>query len=178
MKIVSRIAECADGKARNVLLSKRHRVILHRCTGGDGAIQIAEFYRTNPGAAAATGGEMPYHFVINRAGDVEQCLKMTDYGPHARAWSVSGFGVALVGDFRHERPNVSQWQSLGSLCVALCKLWGEPAIFGHTELADASTDPNKQCPGRNIDIELLRRYVAQRMAVDAKHDLVEAGAVF
>lgn len=175
MIISNCIAACGDGRARSIGLHRRTRLIIHRCEVGQTAAEISKAFTTDPELKPYTGSEMPYTFVIRRDGTIEQALPLSEYGPHARRWSIEGIGVACVGDFRKERPTPQQWDSLVELCVAFIPWLGDGSIFGHTELRDASHDPNKVCPGKLLDLNALREYTSAKAKTIARQSLVSSG---
>jgi hypothetical protein len=77
-------------------------------------------------------------------------------GPYAGRWNTVSLGICLVGNFEVDRPTPRQWASLVDACVRLCRRHGIMArdIYGHRE-----TDQTA-CPGRNLDLNLLRQRVA------------------
>lgn len=116
-------------------------------------------WRDRPGRW--TGGEIPYHVLARHDGHLDQMLRISEFGPHARRWSWSGVALAVAGDFRagNEPPPIAQWQA----CVRFTALWVSwlqrpvvECVFGHTELPDASKDSGKDCPGIVFDMDRLR----------------------
>jgi len=105
---------------------------------------------------------------------VEQMLKLNDTGWHARRWSRAGVGIACLGDFRSEYPSLEMWESLVTLCSTLCHWIGVCEIYSHSELPFASKDPEKQCPGKNLDMDRLRGSVTQKVKNSAT-DLTRLG---
>jgi len=152
------------GPLKSVDVYARRMLIVHRCSAGENVAEIAEFFRSNPEASKATGGRMPYHFAIGRGGRVEQAHRILDISPHAAKFNLEGIGVAVVGDFRFDKPTPAQWTSLVDLCHVLrAHLYGPRAIHGHTSLDGASRDADKVCPGPGLDFDALRRE-AEEMA--------------
>ena len=114
---------------------------------------VARFYQRNPEAAAATGGNMPYVFVVGLGGTVWQAKRLTDVTPHARRFNQEGIGVAFLGDFRMLPPSREQWNAGVDLCAALRRMWSHLQIVGHTNLGAAATsNPGKQCPGQLFEV--------------------------
>lgn len=184
MVIIDQIDACNDGKDRPRELTKIDRVIIHKIgpsLGSTGA-EIAKAFRdtsTPYSAGRYTGAEMPYTFVIrqNNGNIIDQCLKLTDVGPHAKRWNTSGIGVALIGDFslKGEPPTNDQWCSVIELCTVL---YGYGlSIHGHTELPGSSSDPAKQCPGPLFDLDMLRSEVHFRAEEMKIQNLLNVGMV-
>lgn len=144
-------------------------------------------WRDRPGVA--TGGENPYTFLGRYPGSVDQMLRVTDYGPHARRWSWTGVSYAVSGDFRvrpGNTPHAGQWQDLVEM-AALFRSWlggsVRDVIHGHDELPHASHDASKECPGLFLDMHRLRWEVeahefAQLHSVDAEARLLDLGVEF
>jgi N-acetyl-anhydromuramyl-L-alanine amidase AmpD len=105
-----------------------------------------------------TGGKFPYHLLITQAGTIEQCLPLSYNAPAAMSeLNRTGIHIALVGDFRKEAPRNDQEVTLANLChtLQLAYNW-KLEIVGHTDKAGSSSDPNKECPGRKLDLDHLR----------------------
>lgn len=114
---------------------------------------VAEFYQRNPEAASATGGQMPYPFVIGLGGGAWQARRITDIAPHARRFNRAAIGMAFLGNFNLLPPTREQWEMGIDLCASLLRMWPHLQIVGHTQLgADATGTPGKQCPGRLFDV--------------------------
>lgn len=175
MKVLTRIAQCADGHERAVDPKRRSAVVVHRTGMGSTAEEVSKgFQRAGP-AGDATGHHMPYTIVIGKHGQVEQALHISDYGPHALAWSMPGIGVAVVGDPRVEPLPRLQYEALIEVCSTLAGwLGGASVVWGHDELRDATRDPLRECPGRYLDMGQVRRDVqeAARLACE------DAGFIF
>lgn len=155
MRIADRIDACQDGAERLVDLSSRTCVVVHRCSLGATAEEIATVYAQHPDIGPLTAFQMPYTIVVG-PNEIEQALRLGDYGPHALAWS-SGIGIAVVGDFRERPPSQWQYDALLQVCHTLSGwIGGAERIFGHDELEGGSRDPDKRCPGAALDMDRLR----------------------
>ena len=158
------IEACSDGRERILDLSERVVAVVHRTESGHDAFEVANLYRTNDEAGRITGYQMPYTFVIDRSGHIEQALKLSDHGPHARAWNSKGIGIGVIGDFRRHSAPAAQYKSLVWLLAVLGGwLGGTSKVFGHDELHDSMGDPLKQCPGELLDMMVLRDDVRLEM---------------
>jgi hypothetical protein len=128
------------------------RIIIHRTGLGTRAADIvAGFTGGVPEAAKATGGKMPYHFVVEPDGKAVQCLPVGVMAPHAWKWNDRTVAVACSGDFRRHEPPQAQWYAAARLCRSLEMMY-RADTWGHDELPDGSKDPEKQCPGGKWDI--------------------------
>lgn len=206
----NRIAECDDGKSRRLSLANLTQTAVHRISfagddgGGhfddvapipderlDGPAMAARFHdrrrvskfkrhwADRPGSY--TAGQTPYALLLLADGEVDQCLAISDYGPHARRWSSACISLAAVGDFRGHAPTPAQWETAVSLC-ALLHSWGAPPV-GHTELPRSSSDPSKQCPGRmwpmgSFRVEVAAHHYARLSRFAAEETLKALGVVF
>lgn len=155
--ILNRIQECSDGRERLMDLERRVISVVHRTETGHDAVEIAREYIHNEAAGRFTGHQMPYTFVIGRDGTIEQALKLSDYGPHAKAWNSKGVGIGCVGDFRNHRMPSAQYSSLVKLLAALSSWMNGPqSVYGHDELRDSMADARKECPGGYMNMNELR----------------------
>lgn len=131
-------------------------IILHRCETGETGEQVK--------AAEAKRG-LGYHYFVRRGGLVD-CLYPPDVLVwHALHYSHSCIGIALHGDFvpadrsKYCNPTAEQLASTATLAVTLWHRFGPLPLMGHTDLAGASTDPLKVCPGANLDVRALQAHV-------------------
>jgi len=123
------------------------RIVIHRIALGARASDIIVAFSGGISLAAkATGYKMPYHYVVESDGSVIQTLPLDVIGPHAWKWNDRSIGVACVGDFRIHEPPKAQWYAAARLCRSLEMLY-RADIWGHDELPEGSTDPQKVCPG-------------------------------
>ena len=186
LQIKNVIAECDDGKHKVRDLSRCNKIIVHRigpdlgimtCTS---MVDVAKWMKIHP-QESHTGGEMPYTFgILPTDGTVEQCLELSDVGPHARRFSTEAVSIACLGDFRHMEPTLPQWTSLVTICIELCN-WmggGNAMLYGHDELQDASKDKNKKCPGRYLDMNTLRNEVRLSLVSNGVQGLKAIGVTF
>lgn len=132
----------------------------------DTPADIERFFADHPVGREATGGRMPYAILVDADGRVTQTVPLARVTPHARQHNPSTVGVACIGDFRARPPSRAQRQSLVRVCADLLSRFSlEPsALVGHDELSGASADPNKICPGAELNMNELRRDVAATQA--------------
>jgi hypothetical protein len=115
--------------------------------------------------------ELGYHFVIGNGTDsgngqveVGPRWPKQKWGAHAKTadnrYNDFGIGICLVGNFDIERPTPQQLQSLAKLTAYLMKTYHIPAsnVIGHRD-----TKPTN-CPGRNLNIAVVRRMATQVLA--------------
>jgi hypothetical protein len=121
--------------------------------------------------------ELGYHFVIGNGTDsgngqveVGPRWPKQKWGAHAKTadnrYNDFGIGICLVGNFDIERPTPQQLQSLAKLTAYLMKTYHIPAsnVIGHRD-----TKPT-DCPGRNLNIAVVRRMATQMLAEAAPLD--------
>jgi hypothetical protein len=134
------------------------QVVVHRNTVGKNALEIAEWYAKNP---KYTGGKMPYHVVIQRDGTVEQAVGFGRVAPGAAGMNQTGIQITLVGDFRRHLPTPEQAFALYQCCKDSARFIGTVNIIGHTEKRPSAVDPDKECPGRLLNMDGLRKHVLE-----------------
>jgi len=145
-------------------LSKVSHLVIHRCDVGLSAHDAHLAYRDTRKYEAGwyTGGRFPYHYLIGKDGLVEQCLPTSFIGYAAKGLNECGIHIALIGDFRKHAPTAEQVEALQELCRRLQLGFGRKLkVRGHTEEPGASVDPNKECPGRYLDVAELRQRLAE-----------------
>lgn len=127
--------ECDYCESANAITNSEHNFGLH----------VSKWFQYHP-RIGLTGGESPYHFVIDYC-KTFQCLSLKDCGVHARRWNTKAIAIAVRGDFNHEHPNAYQKYAVDLLSASLCRYIGAVDVWGHTELPEATKDPMKRCPG-------------------------------
>ena len=140
-------------------------VFIHRDSVGPDVQSLAKFFADNP---KYTGGRFPYTFVIYPGGQVSQCVSLKYRTADALAASRTGVSVCLLGDFRRSPPTRAQQIAAADLCTALLRRYPTTMldashVRGHTEESGRSKDPLKQCPGRYLNMSLLREDIADRL---------------
>jgi hypothetical protein len=112
--------------------------------------------------------DIGYNFVIERDGRVALGRSLDLPGAHCRADGMNskGIGVAVIGNLESHPPLPGQSASLLELLADLCRRFGiQPdRVLGHREVRGAATD----CPGRYLDMEGVRRELAERLASGGK----------
>ncbi len=202
MQIIDIIDRVSDGGGRDGKDPERdwekcqgimvHRVGVDLKSGGfighDAETICDAFTGGMPEVAKYTGGENAYTlFVGGDTGPAEldgliwQALPLSEVGFHGRRWSVPYIGIACIGDFRVQPPSATQLNNLVDLCAALCAafLWDPyKQIVGHDEVKGASSDPNKECPGKLLAMNPLRDDVATILKDQARSKLYADGLTF
>lgn len=174
MRVTNRIQDCAAVVCHAPTIRGENlidRVAIHRCSFRDSEppFQIADEALDSVGLAARfanteryspgyyTKGTIPYTFLIRPNGRIEQLLPVRAVSAHALRWNVPAVGIAVIGDFRTRKPGDTQWEA----AVAFCVMWKSFGLkmYGHDELPFASTDPRKECPGKNWSMGTFRALV-------------------
>lgn len=155
LEIFDRIALCDDGKHKDrnlpIIGLSMH---MFGVPGIHDAQGIAHFYRIN---TQYTGGQMPYTYVVQPGGAIEQALEIYDVGPHALRWSVPTISIVNIGDFNAHKPTPEQWRASVGLAAELSVAFDcEDKIKGHTERPGATRHVGKNCPGRYWDMNQFR----------------------
>ncbi len=92
-------------------------------------------------------GHLPYHYVIDLAGNVYKCNPTDRITHHARFANRNGIGIMLMGYFHppyNEQPTPAQLASCKALVAELRgALPGIRRVLGHRQIPGAST----ACPG-------------------------------
>ena len=166
--VIDKIAECQDHRSSPLSETKIDTIIVHRTiwTPNDAA-GICKRFQEDPELAEITGGENPYHILINATdsgASITQCIRLLEVGQHARRFNRRAIGVALCFDTLHAPLPHAMGQALIQVLKPLV-FWAGPTVagtlYGHDELPGASSDPNKKCPG--IDMAMVRALVAEHL---------------
>jgi hypothetical protein len=149
---------------RDILEVVVHRIAVSQedPSFADTPSDIARFFREHPIGVTATGGGMPYPLLVAPSGEVTQTVPLCCITPHAARHNPVALGIGVIGDFRAAPPTAAAYASLVRVAASLLSALGHDtsALFGHDELAGASRDPDKVCPGACLDMPRLRHDVA------------------
>ncbi len=145
----------------------KYVVVHHSDTKVGGAVSFDNGHR-------ARGWEcLGYDFVIGngtytRDGEIEvgQRWSKQMVGAHAgvKEFNEDGIGICLVGDFQNTRPSAAQMKSLAYLTGYLQRTYhiSSARVIGHRDCKVGHT----LCPGRYVDINVVRKMSAQYAGVD------------
>lgn len=150
-------------------LPKITQVLIHRIEVGATAEETKQFFEKD--RPKWSGGKTPYHFLIQESGRIEQMVRLSQIGPHAKKYNSSSIAIALVGDFRKKEPSKEQMKSLKLLATELMYHLSIKKLWGHDELKGSSSDPNKKCPGKHIDMDDLRDTVEMLLRAKQRKEL-------
>lgn len=128
-----------------------------------------------------TGGEVPYHVLVRQDATVEQLLPLIQRGAHAIGYNARSWAVAVAGNWDETAMPTHICEAMIDVVATLAVL--PMNVHGHTELAGASKDPKKRCPGRFVNMDEIREAVRKRFPPwsytwnirDRLRHIVEAG---
>ena len=91
--------------------------------------------------------DVGYHYVIKRAGELEQGREDSIVGAHAMSHNANSLGVCLIGGKsvdNHPEVNYTwnQWKTLKDLCFNLRRTHTHAIIIGHNDVTTLKTCPN------------------------------------
>jgi hypothetical protein len=103
-------------------------------------------------------GDIGYHFIIDRSGNVWQGRDVLVYqGAHVRNRNEHNIGVMCLGNFVVQKPSEAQVEALNRTVAQLCAHYRIAAkdVYTHREWKGAQT----ACPGDNLQskVRLLRK---------------------
>ena len=92
------------------------------------------------------GGDIAYHFIIDRSGRIWQGRDICYQGAHAKSNNSHNIGIMCLGNFNIQKPSNEQVVTLEKLCNGLLRGYNIPAsrLYGHRELRSTA------CPGANL----------------------------
>ena len=158
-------------------------IVIHHSATSTGSAAVFDKMHRDKG-----WDELGYHFVIGNGtqsgdGQVEVGPRwpIQKHGAHAKTpdnrYNDYGIGICLVGNFDETNPTPAQLRSLAKLVGYLERTYNIPpsCVIGHRD-----TKPT-ECPGRNLNILVVRRMAAQSLAdaglsEPAEVDTASAGA--
>lgn len=116
--------------------------------------------------------DIGYHFLIGNTrpftidGKLYQGRDEAFEGAHALGYNQCSIGVCLIGNFNKKKPSKNQMETLYTFLVEKIKKHGLSleSIKGHKELLNT----RKKCPGKNIDMDEIRKEVAFRLSQEDK----------
>lgn len=111
-------------------------------------------------------GNVAYHYVIAKYGNITACRAIKDIGYHASNWEVNkeSIGICLMGDFDKETPTNVQYGQLRYLINTIKKEYNV-TVHLHKEY-----DKKKTCPGKHFDINQLSKSVMTQQDKEHVHN--------
>lgn len=172
------MAQDDDKQIRYRLFGDIELVAVHRIKVGGTGEEVAEWF------AKELGWSMPYTFFVRRDGGIFQTRPLDEIAPHAmNKWNRKALSVGVHGDFQEgeDEPLAVQVEALEKLLPELgLMLYGHaaPVVFGHDQLPDSSSDPDKVCPGPQLGLSGILKTARRQVAHDAIARLKYAGMIF
>lgn len=108
-----------------------------------------------------------YHRYIEEDGTIQPGRHEDEVGAHAGGFNRNTLGVCVSGHGDFEDFNPRQLASLIRQCVTWCRTYHLTAdkVIGHRETDEHGGPPvTKTCPGVKVDMDEVRRLVADRLA--------------
>ncbi len=125
--------------------------------------QIEEWKKLGIPPRYADSGYVPYHFVIDRSGQVFRMLDLQARGAHAGNhifdWNEVSVGIAFLGDFTHIGPTEAELAAGVALLEDLRVVYPAIEILGHDETLRRNGLEPKGCPGPMFPLNELRERV-------------------
>ena len=127
-------------------------------------LQAVQSSQCRPKSAGGLGaGDLAYHFIIDRKGDIWEGRSLNYQGAHAgnSAANKGNIGICVLGNFDVQYPNDRQKQSLKALLVRLMDRYGlaNTDIYTHREIRADYGLAGTDCPGTHLQpvVDSLRR---------------------
>ena len=119
-----------------------------------------ELYRV--GHRAKGWGDIGYHLVIDRAGELWQGRSIRWQGAHVKDHNEGNIGVLVMGNFERQRPTAAQVKTLEKTLVDLMSTYRvrRGSVYTHREWPSAKT----ACPGRNLQTSMIELRRGSRLA--------------
>ncbi len=130
-------------------------LVVHRSHLAETGEITAEWFKTHD--EGGTGRKIPYHIYIRKDGTIEQLVPFGRIAPGATSLNKTGIQIALCGDLRQYPPTPKQAEALGKVLQDLTSWLGKVRIVGHTEIPGTSSDPTKECPGKHLNMDGVRK---------------------
>ena len=102
-------------------------------------------------------------------GNIYEGRATSDRGDTNYHYDTNGMiAIGVLGDYDTQTPSAQQLDTIAQLMAWLCGQYTIPVgeIYAHNYFANQSslTDPKISSPGRNFDLDAIRRKVADRLA--------------
>jgi serine/threonine protein kinase len=113
--------------------------------------------------------DIAWHYIVDLDGNIYEGRAVTDRGDTNYHYDTTGIiAIGVLGEYDTQTPSQRQIDAIVELMAWLCGQYGIPAgeIYPHSYFANQSslTDPKITSPGRNFDVDMIRRRVADRLA--------------
>lgn len=181
MNVIDRVPEELNRPTRKMTAS----IVVHRIKIGYSVDEVHEFFTEDPeGVATVTIGSLedrleairdwrkygvperyqklayvPYHYIVDRKGDVFQFLPHDVKGAHCAGVNSTSIGIGNFGDFRRSSPTAAQILNTKYLCRDMWLKYPQVrSVYGHDDILAMRNKKLKGCPGPNFPIEEVRSW--------------------
>ncbi len=98
-------------------------------------------------------GTFAYHYYVTKAGKLYQLHEDNELTYHCKGINSSSISLCLQGNFDKEYLSSKQYNSLIRTLILLKRKYPNAIIIGHRDAR------NTNCPGKNINVEELKKTV-------------------
>lgn len=152
-------------------------LIIHCSVSDFGDVPTIRKWHTDPPPAGRGWNDIGYHKILlnghlkskdtyNPAldGKIQQGRADDVAGAHCPGYNSRSLGICLIGMLDDHAPTDKQWAVLVDACVRLCQRYDihHSDILGHRETPSGKKQ-GKSCPGRKVDMNHLRKLVAEKL---------------
>jgi len=97
-------------------------------------------------------GDIGYNWLIEPYGDIKRGRPENIPGAHCyqQSMNLKSIGICLSGNLEKEKPTPAQLLSLVNLITSIQNRNGKCEIYGHKDFSKTA------CPGRNLDLNILK----------------------
>ncbi len=160
---------------------------VHHSLSSFGTGETIVRWHTDPVSKGGRGWRHPgYHIVISNGYRTAVDLKVGNYGKHidgimeqilsdaliangCKGMNENSLHVCMIGNFDEAFPTEMQVERLIKLLTGWCRLYSlrPAAILGHHEMQALMGEKHrKSCPGRNVDMDAVRKAVLEMMKIN------------
>ncbi len=134
----------------------RHIVIHHNGVPGRTIENIRRSHK------ARGFSDVGYHYVILEDGTIQRGRPESKAGAHVKGFNARSIGICVIGNGNKADFNPTQYVALAIKLKELLEAYPKADILGHRETASLvpkSKRTRKQCPGKCVDMDFVRRLV-------------------
>lgn len=146
-------------------------IVLHHSATPDGII-YEDFDAIKRGHLARGYRDIGYHWVIELVNGVLTAAPGRpewDTGAHCPGRNTDGIGVCCVGNFQETVPSEELYQFVSYVCRGIMQRHPIKEIGGHRDYYATA------CPGKNFDVEKIKRLIKGGINVDKTPCSIDIG---